>query len=109
MSGQGVVYTEYASLQARATIPSLWSYETHARTDGHSSIARNPDGSCRYWLDRSAPLLNTILPGTGVSLIVNFGDPWTAGRSLRVCERLPRVFGGDCTRRTAERVDLEGT
>src|SRR5260370_28775678 len=32
-----------------------------------------------------------ILPGTGVSLIVNFGDMWTAGRSLVTSAFLPRV------------------
>ena len=48
----------------------------------------NGDDSHEYWLERSDPLLNTILPGTGVSLVLNFGDPWTAGRSLVTFECL---------------------
>jgi AraC-like DNA-binding protein len=32
-----------------------------------------------------------ILPGTGVSLVVNFGDMWTAGRSLVTSAFLPRA------------------
>jgi AraC-like DNA-binding protein len=51
----------------------------------------NPDGSREYWLHRSDPLLNTILPGTAVSLLVNFGGMWTAGRSLATSAVLPRV------------------
>src|SRR5205814_1214052 len=37
------------------------------------------------------PLLNTILPGTGVSLVMNFGELWAAGRSLATAALLPRV------------------
>src|SRR5260370_40442132 len=32
-----------------------------------------------------------MLPGRGVSLIVNFGDMWTAGRSLVTSAFLPRM------------------
>jgi hypothetical protein len=42
------------------------------------------------WSD-AIPLLNTILPGTGVSLVVNFGEQWAAGRSLATSALLPRV------------------
>jgi putative ABC transport system permease protein len=72
-------------------VASLWSYETCARGRDRRSIAVNPDGSREYWLDRSDPLLNTILSGTGVSLVVNFGDMWTAGRSLATSAFLSRV------------------
>jgi len=55
----------------------------------------NGDGNYEYWLERSDPLVNTILPGTGVSLVVNFGERWAAGRSLATSAMLPRlaVFG----------------
>jgi len=88
----GVLYTEHLEL-ARMTpgVTSLWSYETRSRGRDRRSIVRNPDGSHEYWLDRSDPLLNTISPGTGVSLILNFGDLWTAGRSLVTSAFLPRV------------------
>ena len=87
----GVLYTEYSGLTAMTPVASLWSYETRSRGPYRRSIALNPDGNHEYWLDRSDPLLNTILPGTGVSLIVNFGDKWTAGRSLATSALLPRV------------------
>ena len=71
-------------------VASLWSYETRSRGRDRRSITLNPDGSHEYWLDRSDPLLNTILPGTGVSLVVNLGDMWTASplprpRSYHAC------------------------
>jgi AraC-like DNA-binding protein len=90
-SGLGVLYTEHPGLAAMTPIASLWSYETRSRGRDRRSIALNPDGSREYWLDRSDPLLNTILPGTGVSLIVNLGDMWAAGRSLVTSRLLPRV------------------
>jgi len=88
----GVLYTEHSGL--RATTPevaSLWSYEGGSHGRDRRSIKLNPDGSQEYWLDRSDPLLNTILPGTGISVVVNFGDLWTAGRSLATSAFLPRV------------------
>lgn len=87
----GVLYTDHSGLAARTPIASLWSYETRSRGRDRRSIALNPDGSREYWLDRSDPLLNTILPGTAVSLIVNVGDAWAAGRSLVTCGLLPHV------------------
>src|SRR5438105_3004275 len=91
-SKAGVLYTEHSGL--RALIPgisSLWSYETRVCAGDRRSVTVNADGNHEYWLDRSDPLLNTILPGTGVSLVVNFGDLWTAGRSLVTSAFLPRV------------------
>ena len=88
----GVLYTEHAGLPA--TMPgltSLWSYESRTRGQDRVSIMRNPDGSREYWLARSDPLLNTILPGMSVSLVVNLADLWAGGRSLATSEFLPRV------------------
>jgi AraC-like DNA-binding protein len=87
----GVLYTEHSRLTAMTALASLWSYETRARRNDRRRVALNPDGSSEYWLDASDPLLNTILPGTGVSVIVNFGDLWAAGRSLASSVLLPRV------------------
>ena len=90
-SDLGVLYTEHSELTAMSPIASLWSYETRARGRDRRAIAVNQDGSREYWLDRSDPLLNTILPGTAVSVIVNFADLWSAGRSLVTSALLPRV------------------
>ena len=90
-SDLGVLYTEYSGLTAMTPVASLWSYETRSRVRDAHNVAVNAHGSHEYWLDRSDPLLNTILPGTGVSLIVNVGDEWTAGRSLTTSALLPRV------------------
>jgi AraC-like DNA-binding protein len=86
----GVVYTDHCGLTAMSPIASLWSYQTRVR--GHSRhVALNVDGSRDYWLHQSDPLLNTILPGTHVSLIFNFGDMWASGASLPACSSVPRV------------------
>src|SRR5688500_12810560 len=90
-SGLGVLYTEHSGLARKTPMASLWSYETRARERGRRAVELNPDGSQEYWLDRSDPLLTTILPGTPVSLTVNAGDIWTAGRSLVTSACLPRV------------------
>ena len=87
----GVLYTEHSGLTAKTPVASLWSYETRARGRDRRSIARTPDGSHEYWLHRSDPLLNTILPGTHASVIVNFGDVWATGRSLQSSTFVPRV------------------
>jgi hypothetical protein len=92
MSEAGVLYTEHSGLTAMIPeVASLWSYETRSRERDRRSITLNPYGSHEYWLDRSDPLLNTILPGTGVSLVVNLGDMWTDGRSPATSAFLPRV------------------
>jgi AraC-like DNA-binding protein len=87
----GVLYTEHSGLTAKTLVASLWSYQTRARGRDRRSVALNPDGSHEYCLHRSDPLLNTILPGTHVSLIVNFGDIWATGRSLQSSTLVPRV------------------
>jgi AraC-like DNA-binding protein len=104
MCDTGIVYTEETEL--RATIPgvtSLWSYKTHPRGPERRSVTLHPDGRSEYWLERTDPLLNTILPGTGVSLVLNFGDPWawlpracvigpvTQARDLRIGEAVHAV------------------
>jgi AraC-like DNA-binding protein len=90
-SSLGVLYTEHSGLTAKTPVASLWSYEAVPRGRDRRPVAANADGSSEYWLDRSDPLLNTILPGTGVSLLVNCGDLWASGQSLAASELLPRV------------------
>jgi AraC-like DNA-binding protein len=87
----GVLYTEHADLRAATPVASLWSYQTCARGPVRQPVVLNRDGNTEYWLERSDPLLNTILPGTAVSVVVNLGDGWAAGRSLATSALLPRV------------------
>jgi AraC-like DNA-binding protein len=87
----GVLYTEHVDLRAATPAVSLWSYESRRRGAGRRPVARNRHDNPEYWLERSDPLLNTFLPGTGVSLVVNFGDAWAAGRSLPTTALLPRL------------------
>jgi len=92
MSDQaGVLYTDHRHLRGAAPVASLWSYASCARTPERRPVVVNANGSREFWLDRSDPLLNTILPGTTVSLIVNRGDAWAAGRSLATSVLLPRM------------------
>jgi AraC-like DNA-binding protein len=87
----GVLYTDHTALAAGTPFPSLWSYESSIRS--RRSLDRPQQSS--QWLHRSDPLLNTILPGTHVSMVVNLGDRWAAGRSLPATSFLPpmAVFG----------------
>jgi len=78
----GVLYTDFPALAAGTPFASLWSYES---TRGCRSL----DRPLQYWLHRSDPLLNTMLPGTHVSIVVNLGDPWATGRSLPASRLLP--------------------
>ena len=89
-SDAGVLYTEHIGPRAGTPIASLWSFESCDR-GGRQVVAQNADGSPEYWLDRSDPLLNTMLPGTAVSLIANFGDLWAAGRSSVASALMPRL------------------
>ncbi|HEY7190887.1 MAG TPA: AraC family transcriptional regulator [Vicinamibacterales bacterium] len=94
----GVVYTEFSPMRAGTPIVSLWSFHTTERGHERRTIAQQADGTQEFWLERSDPLLNTILPGMGVSIVVNFGDLWAAGRSLATSELIPRVSViGPCT------------
>ena len=87
----GILYTEHSSLRSVSLgVSSLWSYESRSY-GGQRPVAVNADGDEEYWLDRSDPLLNTILPGTGVSLVVNLDEPWTAGRTLVSSAFVPRL------------------
>jgi AraC-like DNA-binding protein len=90
-SEPGVLYTEHADLRVATPALSLWSYDSCVRGAGRRPVARNRDDNPEYWLERSDPLLNTFLPGTGVSVVLNFGDPWSAGRSLQTSALLPRL------------------
>jgi AraC-like DNA-binding protein len=86
-------------------LTSLWSYESRTRERDRRTIMLNRDGSHEYWLDRSDPLLNTILPSTHVSLIINLGDKWAAGQSPTTSECLPNVcIVGPVTRARVLRV-----
>ena len=85
LSEPGVLYTEHRALAAGTPLASLWSYESCVRS--RPSL----DGPHQYWLHRSDPLLNTMLPGTHVSLVVNVGDPWATGRSLPSSSLLPAI------------------
>src|SRR6185295_12998899 len=97
-SATGVVYTEHSALRAGAPLVSLWSFHTAVRGHNRRAIVRHANGSQEFWLERSDPLLNTILPGMAVSVIVNVGDLWAAGRSLATSALIPRVSViGPCT------------
>jgi len=85
----GVLYTEYPWLRAHTPLLSLWAYRSWWREPGRPAVARSADGGQEYWLDRSDPLLNTMLPGTPVSVVVNLRDAWAAGRTLVSSERMP--------------------
>lgn len=87
----GILYTEHSSLRSMSPgVSSLWSYESRP-PEGQRPVEINADGDHQYWLERSDPLLNTILPGTGVSVAVNFDELWTAGRTLVSSAFLPRL------------------
>jgi AraC-like DNA-binding protein len=87
----GVLFAEHSTLRAMTPIASLWSYRRQQRERGRHAVTLTPNGTHEYWLDRSDPLLNTILPGTHVSLIVNLGDAWATGRSLATSALLPPI------------------
>jgi len=91
-SGDGVLYTEHLNLKAASPIGALWSFESITAGSNRPIVTINTDGNQEFWLDRSDPLLNTIVPGTGTSVIFNFGDPWSAGRSLNTATQLAQVF-----------------
>ena len=94
----GVLYTEHSRLRS-ASVASLWSYET--RSLRHSEVEASPSVACEheYWLSRSDPLLTTMLPGTNVSLLVNYGDEWRLGDADRRPPSAPRAFlAGPVTR-----------
>src|SRR5262245_31956903 len=97
-STTGVVYTAHSPLRAGTPLLSLWSFHTAVRGHDRRAITRHADGTLEFWLDRSVPLLNTILPGMAVSIVVNVGDLWAAGRSLASSALIPRVSViGPCT------------
>jgi len=80
----GILYTDHPALAAGTPFPSLWSYESCVRSCGL-------DPPHQYWLHRSDPLLNTVLPGTLVSIVVNLGDRWATGRSLPATSLVPSI------------------
>jgi AraC-like DNA-binding protein len=87
----GVLYTEHTDLLAETPLASLWSYNAHVREPDRPLVRQNQHRAHEFWLDWSDPLLNTILPGTQVSLVLNFGDAWAAGRSLVTTSLIPHA------------------
>ena len=85
----GVVFTEW--LRAEAFIASIWSFETGSWYSGRPIVGVNAKGHREYWLEHNDPLLNTILPGTHFSVIVNAGAEWASGRSLATSAMVPKV------------------
>jgi AraC-like DNA-binding protein len=79
----GVLYTDYPGFVAATPLASLWSYGSSVRG------CTSSDQPHHYWLHRSDPLLNTILPGTHVSIVLNLGDRWATGRSLPATSLVP--------------------
>jgi AraC-like DNA-binding protein len=86
----GVLYTDHAPLTAGTPVASLWSYQS-ARREGRPPVTVTRAGDREYWLHRSDPLLNTMLPGTYVSVVVNLGDRWVTGRSLPATALVPPI------------------
>jgi hypothetical protein len=86
----GVLDTEYPALRAPRRC-SRWAYRSWWRDPGRPAVARTADGDQEYSLDRSDPLLNTILPRTAVSVVVNLRDAWATGRTLVSTELMPSV------------------
>jgi AraC-like DNA-binding protein len=95
----GVLYTDHTSLVQGTPFASLWSYRNavcgHETSEPPTLHGRLPSGRREYVLHRSDPLLNTILPGTHVSIVVNAGDRWATGCSLPAAAFVPpvAVFG----------------
>src|SRR5690349_20576800 len=84
-----IVYTEYVTLRTEGALLSLWAYDVSSRDRARPPIVINRDGDREYWLERTDPLLNTVLPGTAVSIVFNFGDAWAIGGSPRTSEQMP--------------------
>lgn len=87
----GIVYTEFRRLTADTPLLSLWTYQSRTRERGRRPVQVTADGRVEYWLDRGDPLLNTILPGTAISLVVNLGEAWATRRTTSTTEPVPPV------------------
>jgi AraC-like DNA-binding protein len=87
----GVLYTEHTPLRAGTPLLSVWSFAARRHQSGRPPVLITADGTQEYWLEHSDPLLNTMLPGTPVSIVVNLGTSWASGRSLIGTELMPRV------------------
>jgi hypothetical protein len=106
-SGNGIVYTEHVPLRSGLPLFSLWSFENATSTSGREPVRTNGDGTQSYWLSDEDPLLNSLLPSTHLSLVVNAADAWAAGRTLFNAEILPRACViGPITRSRILRVGL---
>src|SRR5262245_9662666 len=87
----GIVYTEYPRLRAGSPFASLWSYHTEEQAPDRPAVLNTKDGHQEFWLERSDPLLNTMLPGTLISVVVNLGDAWASGPTLVSTDILPSL------------------
>jgi AraC-like DNA-binding protein len=87
----GVLYTEYSRLVTQTPFLSVWSYRSQEYEVGRPAVVRTAAGDHEFWLDRTDPLLNTILPGTPLSVVVNLGDAWAGGRTLVSAEVIPAL------------------
>jgi AraC-like DNA-binding protein len=90
-ASSGVVYMEHLPSRAGLPLVSLWSFESGTADTSRMAMTVNSDGTQSYWLPPYDPLLNTLLPSTHVSLVVNAGDQWAAGRSLIDAARIPHA------------------
>lgn len=87
----GIVYTEFRRLKTDTPLLSLWTYRSSIRERGRQSVQAMSDGRDEYWLDRGDPLLNTILPGTAISLVINLGDAWATSSTTSALAAVPAV------------------
>jgi hypothetical protein len=83
MPETGILYTEYSRLTARSPfLTSLWSFESRSGDGNHPRVAVNRHGNYEFWLNRTDPLLNVMLPDTSISVVINLADRGAPGRSL---------------------------
>src|SRR5262245_47573228 len=87
----GIVYTEYPRLRAGSPFASLWSYHTEEQAPDRPAVLNTKDGHQEFWLERSDPLLNTMLPGTLISVVVNLGEAWASGHTLFATDIVPSL------------------
>ena len=87
----GVLYVEHVPLRAGLPLLSLWSFESATSDTSREPVRVSGDGTQSYWLSAQDPLLNTLLPSTHVSLVINAADTWAAGRSLVDAQLLPHA------------------
>lgn len=88
---RGVLYTNHVRQRAGTPLLSLWSFINHVREPNRRPVTKTAEGDMEFWLDRTDPLLNSILPGTAASIVCNFGGDWASGKSLVATAIVPRA------------------